>query len=129
MRIQIALLALAAAGLAAAPAFAEDGATLFAQNCAACHQPMGQGVPGAFPALAGDKFVQGPAEPVAHTILNGRGGMPKFGGDLTDEQIAAVASYVRSAWGNKAPPITPGQVTAERTASALPPPAEGQQAH
>ena len=94
-----------------------------------CHQPQGQGIPGAFPALVNNPFVQGPAQPVAHVILNGRGGMPKFSGDLTDDQIAAVASYVRGAWGNKAAPVTTAAVTAERNAGALPPPSDGQQAH
>ncbi len=118
-----------AASLLAGPALAQDGAALFSQSCAACHQPQGQGIPGAFPALAGDAFVQGPPQQVAHVILNGRGGMPKFSGDLTDEQIAAVATYVRGAWGNKAGPITAAAVTAERNAGALPPPTDGQQAH
>jgi len=120
---------IAAALLAAGPAFAQDGATLFAQSCAACHQPMGQGIPGAFPALAKSTFVQGTPEQVAHVILNGRGGMPQFGGDLTDEQIALVASYIRSSWGNKAAPLTTAQVAAERAAGALPAPVAGQQAH
>lgn len=113
----------------AGPAIAQDGAEVFSQSCAACHQPQGQGIPGAFPALVGNPFVQGPAQPVAHVILNGRGGMPKFSGDLTDDQIAAVATYVRGAWGNKAAPVTTAAVTAERNAGALPPPSDGQQAH
>lgn len=131
MRIRMMLIAAAAIGVSAAagPALAEDGAAIFSQNCAACHQPQGQGIPGAFPKLAGNTFVQGPAQQVAHTILNGRGGMPKFGEELSDEQIAAVASYVRSSWGNKADPITPDIVAAERAAGALPPPSNGQQAH
>jgi mono/diheme cytochrome c family protein len=116
-------------GLLAGPALAQDGATTFSQSCAACHQPQGQGIPGAFPALAKNPFVQGPPNQVAHVILNGRGGMPKFSGDLSDDQIAAVATYIRSAWGNKAGPVTPSVVTAERNAGALPPPSEGQQAH
>jgi mono/diheme cytochrome c family protein len=66
---------------------------------------------------------------VAHVILNGRGGMPKFGGDLTDEQIAAIATYVRAAWGNAAGAVTAQTVAAERAAGALPPPSAGQQAH
>ena len=130
MRIRmIGLSAAAGALLLAGPALAQDGATIFSQSCAACHQPQGQGIPGAFPALANNAFVQGPPQQVAHVILNGRGGMPKFSGDLTDEQIAAVATYVRGAWGNKAGPISTALVTAERNAGALPPPSDGQQAH
>jgi mono/diheme cytochrome c family protein len=125
----ISIFAAAILGLLAGPALAQDGATTFSQSCAACHQPEGQGIPGAFPALAKNTFVQGPPDQVAHVILNGRGGMPKFSGDLTDDQIAAVATYIRSTWGNKASPVPAAVVTAERNAGALPPPSEGQQAH
>jgi len=112
------------------PAFAQDlsGATIFKQTCSPCHQPQGQGVPGAFPALKGDKFVQGDPKQVAHLLLNGRGGMPNFRDDLSDSEIAAVLTFVRSAWGNKAGPLPPGLVAAERagkkpvnTASSLMP--------
>jgi cytochrome c6 len=99
-----------AGGVLAQPA---DGAMLFKQNCSACHQAQGQGVKGAFPALAGDPFVQGDPKAVAYVLLNGRGGMPNFREDLTNEQIAAVLSFVRSSWGNHAPPLT-----AETVASA-----------
>jgi mono/diheme cytochrome c family protein len=101
-------LALASAAHAEPP----DGAAIFKQNCAACHQAKGQGVPGAFPALAGDAFVQGDPKAVAHVLLNGRGGMPNFREDLTNDQIAAVLSYVRAAWGNHAPPLTAATVAA-----------------
>ncbi len=94
-------LALAGASRAEPP----DGATIFKQNCAACHQAQGQGVPGAFPALAGSAFVQGDPKAVAKVLLNGRGGMPNFREDLTNEQIAAVLSYVRASWGNHAPAL------------------------
>ena len=130
MRIRmIAISTALAAGLAGGPALAQDGAAIFSQSCAACHQPQGQGIPGAFPALANNAFVQGPAQQVAHVLLNGRGGMPKFSGDLTDDQIAAVATYIRGTWGNKAGPVATAAVTAERNAGALPPPSDGQQAH
>ena len=87
-----------------------DGAALFAANCAACHQPEGQGIPGAFPALAGDPFVVGDPKPVVLTLLNGRGGMPTFRDDLKDDQLAAIISYVRASWGNKAPADRRGDV-------------------
>ena len=111
------------------PALALDGKTMFAENCSACHQLTGKGIPGAFPALAGDPFVLGDPRPVAKTVLNGRGGMPKFAGDLSDDQIAAILTYVRSAWGNGAAPITPEIVASERSAAGLPPPSNGAQAH
>jgi cytochrome c6 len=101
--------AAAVSGLRTTPARAAaasgSGEEVFAQNCSACHQLTGKGIPGAFPALAGDSFVQGTPDKVALTLLNGRGGMPSFRNDLSDAQIAAVISYVRSAWGNQAPPI------------------------
>lgn len=100
--------------LIAAPALAADGATVFKQNCAACHQANGQGIPGAFPALAKDKFVVGAPQPVIATLLKGRNAMPSFKDLLKDDQIAAVLSYVRSSWGNSAPAITPAAVAAAR---------------
>jgi mono/diheme cytochrome c family protein len=124
-----ALVAPLASIAAGAPAFAEDGQAVFTQNCSACHQVTGKGIPGAFPALAGDKFVVGPVEPVAKTVLNGRGGMPTFAPDLSDAQIAAALTYVRSSWGNAASPVTTDEVAKARSASGLAAPANGMQAH
>lgn len=103
--------------IVAAPAAAQplSGAALFAQNCSACHQAQGQGIAGAFPALAGDRFVTGDPGAVVRTVLNGRGGMPAFRDVLTDEQLAAVLTHVRSGWGNHAPPIAAKMVAAART--------------
>ncbi len=93
-------------------------AQTFTDNCAACHQEDGKGIEGAFPALAGDAFVVGdPAKPIS-TVLNGRGGMPTFKGELTDEQIAAALTHVRSSWGNAASPITPDMVKTLRNGDA-----------
>jgi mono/diheme cytochrome c family protein len=93
-----------------------DGKTLFAKNCAACHQASGKGIPGAFPALAGNAFVQGAPADVATVLLKGRGGMPDFSGNLDDAAIAQVLSYVRASWGNGAAPISAQDVGAQRTA-------------
>ncbi|MBV8665460.1 MAG: cytochrome c [Burkholderiaceae bacterium] len=105
-----------ASSLVSSPALAEDldGATLFRKRCSACHQPDGQGIPGAFPALAGNAFVQGDGDAVASVLLSGRGGMPNFSGQLADRDIAAVLSFVRSSWGNQAPPLSAEQVAALR---------------
>ena len=109
-------LALAVSLSFAAPGRADPpGAQVFSDNCAACHQAEGQGVPGAFPALAGDAFVQGPPAQAAGVVLHGRGGMPSFANDLSDDQIAQVLTYVRSSWGNKAGPITTAVVSGERS--------------
>lgn len=115
--------------LADAQAAPATGAALFAENCAACHQPMGQGIPGAFPALAKNVFVKGDPKVVAATILNGRGGMPSFKSDLTDAEIAAVLTFVRSSWGNKAVPITPLAVASARSAKVAEGPRKIMQAH
>ncbi len=136
-RISIRVLALGAAvalladasAWAAPPAADTSGASVFAQNCSACHQLTGKGVPGAFPALAGDAFLQGPSEPVARLLLNGRGGMPSFRADLDDHQISAVLTYVRSAWGNHAPAISPGVVAKVRGSPAQDHAAQALQAH
>ena len=124
----LAAAALAAAALAA-PVLAEDaGHAQFLDTCAACHQATGQGIKGAFPALAGDRFVQGDPAALAALVLNGRGGMPRFKADLDDAQIAAALSYVRSAWGNTAGPVSAAQVAAVR-ASGAPAPPRDLQAH
>ena len=87
---------------------------MFLDNCSACHQKDGAGVKGAFPALAGDPFVVSDREALAGVVLSGRGGMPTFKDDLSDADIAAILTYVRSAWGNKAAPVTPESVAAAR---------------
>lgn len=99
-----------------------DGATIFNVNCSACHQANGQGIPGAFPPLANSEWVLAdPAVSVAivHDGLQGpinvngnsfEGIMPAFSGTLTDEEIAAVLTYIRSAWGNSAAEVTTGNV-------------------
>ena len=115
------LLAVLAASTAIAHADNTDGKTLFAKNCAACHQPTGRGIPGAFPALAGNAFVQGLPADVATVLLKGRGGMPDFSGSLDDGEIAQVLTYVRSSWGNGAAPVTEQDVGSTRAALGVPP--------
>jgi cytochrome c oxidase subunit II len=78
----------------------DRGAKVYAANCAACHQPNGKGA-GAFPALDGSKVVLGPKEANFQIMLNGKGAMPKWGGVISDGDIAAVITYTRNAWGNK----------------------------
>ena len=127
------LLALAATAVGlvgAGPALAQgDGAKLFAQNCSACHQLTGKGIPGAFPALAGDPFVQGPPKPIELLLLNGRGGMPTFRAELSNQEIAAILTHVRSSWGNHAPPITAAMVASARGGGDAPQATGAQQAH
>lgn len=100
-----------------------DGAAIYSAQCSACHQGNGQGVPGAFPPLAGSEWLQTDAAiPVAivHDGLQGKievagnsfqGVMPKFGGTLSDAELAAVLNYARNEWGNSAKEIDPATVT------------------
>jgi len=98
------------------PELVVRGEKVFSANCAACHQANGKGVAGAFPALAGSAFVNGPADAVVKTLLEGRKGtaMASFK-QLSDTELAAVADYVRNSWGNSnAEPVLPAQVKAAR---------------
>lgn len=91
----------------------DRGAKVYAANCAACHQPNGKGA-GSFPALDGSKVVLGPKEANFQIMLNGKGAMPKWGGVISDGDIAAVITYTRNAWGNKTGDVyqTPDLMTA-----------------
>lgn len=110
-----------AAGLALAqnpPDPAAQGKKLYEDNCASCHRSNGEGLPVRFPALKGSAFVQGDPEPVIEILLNGRRGkmgrMPAWRDRLSDGELAAVATYIRTAWGNQAPAVTPESVAAAR---------------
>lgn len=111
------------AAAASSPSRAQemDGKALFMKNCAACHQASGKGIPGAFPALAGNPFVQGKSSDVASVLLKGRGGMPDFSDSLSDHDIATVLTFVRSNWGNKADGLKEADVSALRTTLGVDP--------
>jgi cytochrome c oxidase subunit II len=82
------------------------GEKVYAANCAACHMPTGLGMPtGNIPGLVGSNLVNGPKAGVMQILLNGRNAMPKWS-QLSDTELAAVTSYVRSAWGNKPADVT-----------------------
>jgi cytochrome c6 len=97
----------------------EQGQKVFEDNCAQCHRTNGGGLPGTFPALNKNPFVVGDPKPVMATILNGRKGalgrMPSWKDNLDDRQIAAVVTYIRQAWSNRAPAVTPAMVAAMRS--------------
>lgn len=95
----------------------ERGAKVYAANCAACHQANGAGA-GAFPALVGSKVVLGPKEGQYQILLYGKNAMPKWGGVLSDGELAAVMTFTRNTWGNKTGEVIQTQdfITA-RTAS------------
>jgi cytochrome c oxidase subunit II len=93
------------------------GERVYAANCVACHQASGQGSPAMkAPALAGDKFVVGSKEGPIDTVLNGRPNtaMQSFAKQLSDTEIAAVITYARNSWGNKAAEVQPAEVKARR---------------
>jgi mono/diheme cytochrome c family protein len=106
-----------------------DGAAVFAGTCAVCHQATGKGLPGAFPPLAGSSWVEGRDTTLVQIVLHGVQGaltvngttynsaMPAFGGQLSDAQIAAVLTYIRSQWGNKTPAVSPTVVSTQRAAT------------
>ena len=126
--------AMPAASAPAAGGYAYDaakGKAAFDSTCAACHQASGEGVPGAFPPLKGNAAVEN-ADPTAQldTILHGRSGtviggqkysgvMPEFASQLSDADVADIANYERSAWGNNGKPVTPDEVAAIRAGKTL----------
>ncbi|NQV86598.1 MAG: cytochrome c, partial [Woeseiaceae bacterium] len=87
------------------------GEAVYLANCAACHQPTGRGLTGAFPPLAGSDFLRGDRKAVMSAALFGltgpitvngveyNGVMPSLG-HLTDADLAAALSYVFNSWGN-----------------------------
>ena len=98
----------------------EIGQGVYTANCIVCHQTTGQGIPGAFPPLVGSDWVLGNPERVVAIVMNGLSGpievngipyfsaMPGLNVVLTDEQIAAVATFVRgnSEWGHEASEVS-----------------------
>ncbi|MDT8989612.1 c-type cytochrome [Curvibacter sp. APW13] len=103
-----------------------EGEALYRKHCADCHGTAGEGVAGAYPALAGSRAVQS-AQPnnLIYTVLHGGFapvtqrnprpfGMPPFVLTLSDAQVARVLSYVRQSWGNQARGVDEAQVTLAR---------------
>jgi cytochrome c oxidase subunit 2 len=80
----------------------QRGEKVYAANCVACHQANGKGLPGAFPALDGSAIVAGPKAEQIKLVLNGKNGMPPWKGVLSDTEVAAVITYTRNNWSNKA---------------------------
>ncbi|MCG2634323.1 MAG: cytochrome c oxidase subunit II [Gammaproteobacteria bacterium] len=77
------------------------GERVYATNCAACHQPNGQGIPPAFPSLVTSPLLGQPVAEHINVVVNGRPGtaMQAFGAQLSDVDLAAVVTYERNAWG------------------------------
>ncbi|MDX1480532.1 MAG: cytochrome D1 domain-containing protein [Woeseiaceae bacterium] len=101
------------------------GQTVYERNCAACHQPDGSGLPGAFPPLAESDYLQQDRRLVLETAVFGLSGpitvngqeynsvMPSQG-FLTDEELAAAMTYVFTSWGNDYAAVSPQEIAALR---------------
>ena len=109
------------------------GREIYSTSCAPCHQFSGQGLPGQFPPLSGSEWVVGdhPGR-IIRIVLDGLQGPIEVKGQqfnnvmvpwrprppdvpgLKDDEIAAVLTFVRQEWGNKAPPVKPEDVKAIR---------------
>lgn len=92
----------AARGLMSKAELLAQGQKVYETRCAVCHQPGGEGLPGAFPALKGSAMVTKDKPAHIHTVLFGKPGtaMQAFGKQLTAAELAAVITYERNAWGN-----------------------------
>lgn len=119
----------AGTGPAGAAAAAPDGAAIYAARCAACHQPAGTGVPGAFPPLAGSEWLAGPERRLVALVLHGvtgpltvkgtayNGAMPPFGAQLNDAELAALLSHLRRQWAAGVPAVAASTVAEVRQAT------------
>lgn len=122
----------AAPSATAAAAQPGQGEKIYAQRCMSCHQMNGAGSPGVYPALAGSEYViTANAAVPASIVIHGLQGpitvkgeqynslMPAYGIGITmsDEEVAAVLTYIRTSWGNAASAVTSADVAAARDAS------------
>lgn len=113
-----------------------DGQALYAAQCAACHQPAGKGLAGVFPPLDGAEWVTGDERVLANILLHGidgeievlgakyQGSMPAFE-RLSDGELAALATWVRGQWSNRAAAVEPDTFARERAAQRRSSPFEG----
>lgn len=106
---------------------APNGKAVFDTNCSTCHGGNGQGQPGVFPPFSHNPDVNAKdPKTIIGIVLHGlntpktimgkqySGGMPAWSSSLSNADIAAVLTYIRSSWGNKAPAVTEAQVAAVR---------------
>jgi mono/diheme cytochrome c family protein len=89
----------------------EAGENIFKQDCGMCHGNEGQG--GVGEELAANNDLKDTSH-VIKRILKGNAPMPPFGDRFSDEEVAAVASFIRSSWGNNFGEVSTEEVKAER---------------
>ncbi len=118
--------AVARASIPTAGRLPAAGAKLYEQHCAQCHGDQGQGVPGAYPPLAGNRAVtMDSTANLVQIVLNGGYapatagnprpfGMPPFVLVLDDTELAELLTYLRSAWGHQASAVTPTEINRMR---------------
>lgn len=112
MRAALVAMALVAVPGQAKPAAAHPGEVIYREVCQACHMANARGAEGAgrIASLAGNENLAYPEYPIG-VVTGGKGAMPWFRGNLTDQQIADVIGYVRTHFGNRyKAPVTLAQV-------------------
>jgi mono/diheme cytochrome c family protein len=94
----------------------EEGERIYTNVCIACHQPDGNGYENIYLPLNDNPLVtlEDPTYVIA-TVLNGRGGMPRFDTTYDDEEVAAIVSYIRQEWNNDAEPVSAEDVADVRS--------------
>ncbi len=95
-----------------APSVMTAGEAVYTKNCAPCHQAKGEGE-GSAPPLAGNSRLRDEKLVLGQIFMGGEY-MPAFGFQLSDADIAAVATYVRNSWENKHGPVAAERVAAMR---------------
>jgi mono/diheme cytochrome c family protein len=115
-------------GAASANSTTSAGAKLYDQHCVQCHGEQGEGTPGIYPALSGSRAVtMQTSANLVHIVLEGGFppatqrnprpfGMPPFATLLSDDDVAALLTHIRSSWGNTAARVEPLEVRRFRTA-------------
>jgi mono/diheme cytochrome c family protein len=106
----------------------EQGKKIYGDQCAKCHAENGMGHPPHYPPLANNQSVQmqSAVNPIRMVLNGGYApstmanpepyGMPPFAHSMSDQEVAAVVTYLRMAWGNKGTPVSPQQVNDLRSA-------------
>ena len=107
----------------------DDGESIYLSRCMSCHQVDGGGIAGVFPPLAKTKWVTGDKGVLIRLVLDGimgevevqglvySGAMPPWKAFLSDDEIAALLTYIRDAWGNAASAVNSDEVALVREAT------------